>query len=992
MSGGAGDDVYIVDDAGDTVTEAVGGGTDRVQVSVTWAADVSAEIEKILSRGLAAIDITGSDTANVIVANDAANVLSGLGGADRLNAKGGDDTLLGGDGDDTLIGGTGADAMTGGAGDDIYYVDDAGDTVVEVSGEGTDSVRLTASWTLGAGQAVEQLIARGSAALDITGNELANELFGNAGANVLTGGGGDDTIHAGAGDTVDGGSGADSIIVTGGGLGQIRVTGDSADNLSTTDAGWQAAGTVVLDGTSVERFVKGGVTLLVDAAVDTSGVQTAAMFGATVTTAGFDRQVVDTTTFGADRGFIIQGVTGTTQSGASVAAADVNGDGFDDIVTGIVGGGGGTEGEADIVFGGAGVMGNDVGGRQVVNLTTLSAAQGFAVRGGAFLDLFGYSSASAGDVNGDGYTDVIVGAPGGDDAGGDAGEAYVLFGGAGGFGTDVGGRQVINTTTLTAAQGFIIQADSAGDGAGWSVSAADVNRDGFSDLIVGARGGDDGGSNAGEVYVVFGGAGGFGTDVGGRQVIDLTNLSAAQGFIIQGDSAGDLLGRSASSAGDVNGDGFQDILVGAPYGSDGGSQAGEAYVIFGGAGGFGTDVGGRQVIDLTNFTAAQGFIIQGDSGGDRASWSISSAGDINGDGFADVAVGARYGDDGGTNAGEVYVVFGGAGGFGTDVGGRQVIDLTGLSAAQGFVIQGDTGSDLAGSSVAAAGDVNGDGFADIILGAINGGDGGSQAGEAYVLFGGSDGFGIDVGGRRVIDLTSLSADLGFIIQGDTTGDSLGTDVGAGDVNGDGFSDVIVGAKNGDDGGGTVGETYVIYGGPAGFSLAQVAGATDGDDTLTGTAAAERLIGGRGNDTLVGGGGADVFVGGAGNDTIDVGTGNFFRIDGGLGDDTLLTTGNLDFTLIDDVAIKGIETIDITGNGAQALVLDRSDVLAFEADNRDVLGTTHDGVLILAGDATDSVTLTGLTAAGSVSFGGGDWNLYAVGSVVVLAVDSDITLV
>lgn len=993
LAGGDGDDVYVVDNASDTVTEAVGEGTDRVQASVSWAADAAAEIEQIQSRGTAAIDLTGSDTANTITANDAVNVLSGLGCDDRLNARGGDDTLLGGAGKDTLIGGAGADAMTGGDGDDTYFVDDAGDTVFEAAGEGTDRVFVSANWTLGAGQDVEQVIARGSAAIDIAGNELANEIFGNRGGNILSGGGGDDTIHAGVGDTVDGGAGADSIVVTGGGLGVIRVTGDSADSLSTTDTGWQAAGIVVLDGVSVERFTKGAVTLLVDAAVDTGGVQTDAMFGAAVTTAGFDRQVVDTTTFGADRGFIIQGIAGQGPSGRLVAMVDINNDGLTDLAVGIQGGGDNVQGEAEILFGSSGAIGTDIGGRQVFNLANLSAADGFSVRGDASADSFSYSMTSAGDVNGDGFTDMILGGFNGDDGGSNAGEAYVVFGAAGTFGTDIGGRQVLSMSTLSAAQGFIIQGDAAGDAAGWRVSAADVNRDGFSDLIVGARNGDDGDTNAGEAYVIFGGAGAFGTDVGGRQVIDLTTLSAAQGFIIQGDTAGDLLGRSVSSAGDVNGDGFQDVLVGAPYGDDGGNQAGEAYVVFGAAGGFGTDVGGRQVIDLTTLSAAQGFIIQGDNALDRAAWSLSSAGDVNGDGFADVVVCAAYGDDGASNAGEAYVVFGGNGAFGTDVSGRQVIDLTTLTAAQGFIIQGDAASDFTGQSVSSAGDVNGDGFTDIIVGAVNGDDGGNGAGEAYVVFGGRGAFGTDVSGRQVISLTSLSAAQGFIIQGDTAGDLLGQSVsGAGDVNGDGFADVIVGADGGDDGGNGVGESYVIYGGPAGFTLTQVAGSTAGNDTLTGTAADERLIGGQGNDTLIGGGGADVFVGGAGDDVIDVGSGNFFRVNGGLGDDTLITTGSLDFTMLENMMIKGIETIDVTGNGAQALVLDKGDILAFEADNRDVLGTVHDGVLMLAGDAADSVTLTGLTAAGSVSFGGGDWNLYAVGSVVVLAVDSDIMVV
>ena len=111
-----------------------------------------------------------------------------------------------------------------------------------------------------------------------------------------------------------------------------------------------------------------------------------------------------------------------------------------------------------------------------------------------------------------------------------------------------------------------------------------------------------------------------------------------------------------SSAGDFNGDGFDDLIIGAPYGDD----AGEAYVVFGTGSGFGTNVSGRQVVDLSNLTAAQGFIIQGDLMGDSAGVSVSSAGDVNGDGFDDLIVGAPFGDDGGNLAGEAYVLFGGA--------------------------------------------------------------------------------------------------------------------------------------------------------------------------------------------------------------------------------------------------------------------------------------------------------------------------------------------
>ncbi len=193
----------------------------------------------------------------------------------------------------------------------------------------------------------------------------------------------------------------------------------------------------------------------------------------------------------------------------------------------------------------------------------------------------------------------------------------------------------IDLTMLTASQGFIIRGDAGGDNAGWSVAAAgDVNGDGIDDIIVGAPLGNDGGSDAGEAYIVFGKASGFGT-------VDLTNLTIANGFIIRGDAAGDHAGWSVSGAGDVNGDGIADVIVGAPLGDDGGGNAGEAYVVFGRAAGFGTSV-----VDLTALPASAGFIIRGDADDDWAGYKVSSAGDVNGDGFDDLIAGAPNGDDG----------------------------------------------------------------------------------------------------------------------------------------------------------------------------------------------------------------------------------------------------------------------------------------------------------------------------------------------------------
>lgn len=278
MAGGAGDDTYVVDDAGDVVTEAAGEGADLVRSSISYV--MPDHVELIELTGNANIDATGNNLDNVLTGNAGDNHLQGLDGNDALHGGDGNDLLKGGTGDDVLNGGNGidelrggggndlldggagADRLIGGAGNDTYRVDDGGDVVVELSGEGTDTVESTAySYTLS--DNIEQLVlVEGSSAHEgiagtgsqtLTGNSNGNRLDGGAGVDTMIGGLGNDTYvvdhmddviveHEDEGtDTVE-----SSISYTLGatlekltllGTANLNATGNSGDNVIRGNAG-----------------------------------------------------------------------------------------------------------------------------------------------------------------------------------------------------------------------------------------------------------------------------------------------------------------------------------------------------------------------------------------------------------------------------------------------------------------------------------------------------------------------------------------------------------------------------------------------------------------------------------------------------------------------------------------------------------------------------------------------------------------------------------
>jgi FG-GAP repeat/RTX calcium-binding nonapeptide repeat (4 copies) len=425
----------------------------------------------------------------------------------------------------------------------------------------------------------------------------------------------------------------------------------------------------------------------------------------------------------------------------------------------------------------------------VIELSALDGTTGFQINGELAGDRSGNALSAAGDVNGDGFGDVIIGVSNADPHGTGSGSSYVVFGNAGGF------PPVIGLSSLNGTTGFQLNGEQDGDYSGLSVSAAgDVNGDGFDDVIVGAFAAAPHGATSGASYVVFGKAQGF------QSVIELSALDGVTGFQISGEAASYSTGRAVASAGDINSDGFDDMIIGAPSASPHGSNTGASYVVFGKAQNF------TSVIEVSALNGATGFQINGEAAGNKSGASVSSAGDMNGDGFGDVIIGAPEAGPNGNGSGASYVLFGKAQGF------NSVIELSALNGARGFQISGVAENHNSGRSVAAAGDVNGDGFGDVIIGAYLASPNGSYSGSSYVVFGKAKSF------KSVVELSALNGTNGFKLNGEAVEDYSGYTVGsAGDMNGDGFSDVIVGAHGADANGSYTGASFVVFGKAGGFA-------------------------------------------------------------------------------------------------------------------------------------------------------------------------------
>ena len=572
-------------------------------------------------------------------------------------------------------------------------------------------------------------------------------------------------------------------------------------------------------------------------------------------------------------GLAIAGAAADGGFTAMAVAGDVNDDGIDDLILGV-------DGRADET-GGAYVL---FGGSAEIDLGQIAAGTsdaGFFIEGEAAGDRAGVSVSGAGDVNGDGKADVILGAWLNSGSESYAGASYVVYGKA-----DGAPVALADLSPDGDAAGFAIRGAAMLDLSGEAVGGAgDVDGDGLSDVIVGAPWAErpedrPNGETPGLAYVIYGKAGGGAVDLA-----DVEGNGNAEGFVILGETLGAAFDNgqlgttgTVAIAGDVNGDGRADLVVSAPQLDADGvrySDTGAAYVVYGAAG---DAKGGRVDLGAIDTAGSRGFSIKGAAAGDHLGHAVSGAGDVNGDGYADVIVSARQADGAaGADAGESFVVFGGP-----DLGAISLSDLR--AGTGGFVITGAEAGDLSGTTVSAAGDVNGDAFGDLIVTARCG---------VYVIFGKQDGV--------AVDLADVAAGLGgFVITLPQTEGLQSQVTGAADLNGDGFDDVVISTYVP---GVETATIHVVHGGNLTGAVTRVG--TEGVDTIIGTAEDETFYAGLADDLLSGGGGADRLSGGAGADMFGIedvaGTTKILDFDPGEGDRLDLSVfGFADFDAVQDV--------------------------------------------------------------------------------------------
>lgn len=660
---------------------------------------------------------------------------------------------------------------------------------------------------------------------------------------------------------------------------------------------------------------------------------------------------------------------------------DFNGDGFEDFAVmaphgSRVSSGNANAWEAYVLYGSAKGVSLDI------NLQNLQANQGLRIFSSQSFGAQGtldYSS-GYGDINGDGYDDLII-------SGYQGNAAFVIMGRDTSAASGSKQIDVANFKTGGANQeGFGIFSNGTGMALGVSSTIADVNNDGYADILIANNNGPAG------IQVIYGHEGAAGTaawanyGLNNSQVTDNNGVSSTRPYTtIQTDGGGNNPNESVTGLHDVNGDGFQDFAWAHFY-------AKSITVMYGGInltsdGKIGVDSNGSNILSVTNTPqAGRGFRLTNVDLVDPAALTLDSnstlthaiaSGDFNGDGIADVVVGAEWfgGNRYSAGQGQAYVVFGTEGGLSGD------IDVRTLAAnGQGFAISSPTYStstpryDSFGHSVT-MGDFNGDGIDDIAIGAPLADYGGGNTGSVYIIYGKSGApasFGDIVAGvsgpaGQTGSMERMDGDQGMKSgddnrgQGESTfGSTLGSGLAFVDLNGDGIADLVTGSPHENTSGTTkdrTGSVDITYGSPLNMTQSYTAG----NDTLVGTSGVDRLSGGAGDDVITQISTGDVAYGGQGDDLIAITSTDFVRVDGNDGINTLRVDSssglNLNFASL-GMKVQNFNVIDLGTtssdvNGDHTVQLRLSDVMSLTQ------GQAHDGTfqpLRINGDVGDKVLL------------------------------------
>ncbi len=564
------------------------------------------------------------------------------------------------------------------------------------------------------------------------------------------------------------------------------ISNDGSDSIIGTFEGFPEGASITINGATFVITYVGG---------DGNDVEISAVIPTPI-------GVIDLGALDGSNGLIIPGRNVGDKLGYSVSSAgDVNNDGVDDFIIGaseLTVFSSSAAGTAYIIFG------TDGGFPSPFDLATLTGTNGFRIEGAGSDYGLGQSVSKAGDVNGDGIGDILVSAKESESSG--TGATYVIFGHSGSF------SAAINEFDLDGSNGFLMAGLSSNEQSEHvSSTAGDMNGDGVADILIGIRSAvNDNGARSGAAYVVFGHK-----TAPFPSTLNLSALNGDGGFKINGEYGTDLFGGSVSSAGDINGDGFDDILIGAPRAKYGdGGVFGAAYIIFGKRTAF------PAAINAADLDGKKGFKVLGLGEFDYLGASVSTAGDVNGDGLGDIALGAPQTNSDSSGPGVGYVIFGKRTAFPANY------NLATLNGANGFALLGESLGNFTGRSVSSAGDFNGDGFDDILVGAPRADDG-----ATYLVFGRPAGF------PPALSLTTLNGTTGYKFVGSVPGGEAGHSVsGAGDVNGDGKDDIIIGGPLGGGQFPNAGNAYVVFGNGAIHDLPAIKSAgktatftdTDGD--------------------------------------------------------------------------------------------------------------------------------------------------------------------